>query len=351
MAAVRAEDVQRVSAQRRPGDLTVKELGERYLTHAREHRGLKATTLADYEMCVRVHLTPFFGDLAIQRIDARRIEAFARHLRQKQGQGRRAGGPLSPKTVSNYIGTLAVLLNFAVRKKWLGASPMPAVDLPAAVSDAPLEELSFLEPEQVSKPVEGAYCKLDRALYLTAAYTGLRQGELRGLRWEHLDFDRSLVHVLENVTRGRRSSPKGKRRRSVPLAGTAARALLELRAASQWTTPRDCVFACPSTGQPMARAGLMGRYRTALTGAGLPAGFSFHDLRHTFGTTMARAGVPVGTIQAWMGHADLQTTQLYMHYAPAQGDAARIDAAFGTSTNPGTNVSVVSETEINSEAA
>lgn len=43
---------------------------------------------------------------------------------------------------------------------------------------------------------------------------------------------------------------------------------------------------------------------------------------------MARAGVPVGTIQAWMGHADLATTQLYMHYAPAGHDAARIDAAF-----------------------
>jgi integrase len=71
----------------------------------------------------------------------------------------------------------------------------------------------------------------------------------------------------------------------------------------------------------MARAGLMARYRDALVAAGLPATFSFHDLRHTFGTTMARAGVEVGTIQAWLGHADLATTQLYMHYAPQARDA------------------------------
>lgn len=103
---------------------------------------------------------------------------------------------------------------------------------------------------------------------------------------------------------------------------------------SPWTAPDDPVFATQSTGRPMARAGIMDRYREALVAAGLPRSFSFHDLRHTFGTTMARAGVPVGTIQAWMGHADLATTQLYMHYAPAEQDAARIDAAYGGDHQP-----------------
>ena len=101
----------------------------------------------------------------------------------------------------------------------------------------------------------------------------------------------------------------------------------------------------------MARAGLMERYRKALVAAKLSPTFSFHDLRHTFGTTMARRGVPVGTIQAWMGHADLQTTQLYMHYAPADRDAALIDAAFGSGTNPGTNLNLAGGTDVTSEAA
>ena len=94
----------------------------------------------------------------------------------------------------------------------------------------------------------------------------------------------------------------------------------------------------------------MARYRKALAAARLPATFSFHDLRHTFGTTMARAGVEVGTIQAWLGHADLATTQLYMHYAPQARDADRIAAAFAveTATNPATNLRVVNGTEVNS---
>ena len=355
MAEVKAEDIQTAaSATRRPHHYTIAELAGLFIEHARDVRGLKqGTTLTDYESHVRVHLAPFFGDLPIQRIDARRIEAFVAHLKEKKGQGRRGGKPLSPKSIRNYLGTLSALLNFAVRKKWIAASPMTAVDLPPLHEDKPPDELSFFEPSEVAKLAAAAqggdYEALDRTLYTVAAYTGLRQGELRGLRWGRVDFEGQLVHVLEGFTRGRSSSPKGKRRRSVPLAPTAAQALLTLRTASVWTDPDDFVFACPSTGRPMARAGLMKRYRDALAAAGLPASFSFHDLRHTFGTTMARAGKPVGTIQAWLGHADLATTQLYMHYAPAAGDAAGIDAAFRAATNPATNLRVVGGTGTNSQ--
>lgn len=358
MAAVAAEDVRPAADKtRRPHAYTIAELGDLFIAHARDQRGLKSTTLTDYAMHVRVHLAPFFGETPVQRIDARRIEAFVAHLRTKPGIGRRGGQPLSPKSVRNYLGTLSALLNFAVRKKWIPASPMTAVDLPPMHEDRPLDELSFFEPHEVARlaahAVEGDYRLLDRTLYVVAAYTGLRQGELRGLRWGRVDFDRSLVHVLEGFTRGRSSSPKGKRRRSVPLAPTAARALLDLRAGSEWVAPDDFVFACPSTGRPMARAGLMGRYRSALLAAGLSVTFSFHDLRHTFGTTMARAGKPVGTIQAWMGHADLATTQLYMHYAPAAADAAGIDDAFAfaSDTTSDTNLRRVGGTHVTSAAA
>jgi integrase len=144
----------------------------------------------------------------------------------------------------------------------------------------------------------------------------------------HVGLDRSLAHVLASVSHARRSSPKGKRRRPLPLAPTVIKALLELQRVSAWTAPDDPVFAAPATGQPMAVCKLMKRYRKALVAAKLPKEFRFHDLRHTFGTTMARAGVPATTIQAWMGHADLRTTQIYMHYAPAEQDAATIDAAY-----------------------
>jgi integrase len=76
---------------------------------------------------------------------------------------------------------------------------------------------------------------------------------------------------------------------------------------------------------------MMRRYRKALTAAGLDPAFRFHELRHTFGTSMARAGKPVTTIQAWLGHSDLKTTQRYMHYAPAADEAERVERAFAVS--------------------
>jgi integrase len=60
-----------------------------------------------------------------------------------------------------------------------------------------------------------------------------------------------------------------------------------------------------------------------------PEPFVFHDLRHTFGTLCASSGVPVGDIQVMMGHAQLQTTTIYMHYAPKHDAAQRLTAAFG----------------------
>jgi integrase len=329
MASVQVEPAKPTSNGR-----TIKDLGDAYIEHARTHKGLKeATTLKDYAATVRLHFVPFFGSKPVDHITARDIERFVAQLRTKRGQGRRGGQPLAPKSVDNYVRTLTALLNFAVRKKWLPVSPMTAADLPRLrAADRPIDELTFLEPMEVARLVlsarPGDYQTLDRALYTLAAYTGLRQGELRGLKWAHVDFDASIVHVLSGITRGAESSPKGRRRRSVPLAPTAAQTLVELRASSDWLGAEDYVFACPSTGRPMNRADLMERYRDALEAAQIPRTFSFHDLRHTFGTTLARAGRPVGDIQAWMGHADLATTMIYMHHAPRARDAALIDSAF-----------------------
>jgi integrase len=72
----------------------------------------------------------------------------------------------------------------------------------------------------------------------------------------------------------------------------------------------------------------MRRYRRALKAAKLEQTRRFHDLRHTFGTAMAGAGVPMRTLQEWMGHRDIETTQRYADYAPSPHEAAMVEAAF-----------------------
>jgi integrase len=72
----------------------------------------------------------------------------------------------------------------------------------------------------------------------------------------------------------------------------------------------------------------------------------FHDLRHTFGTRMAAAGVPMRTLQEWMGHRDFKTTLIYADYMPSEREADVVDAAFARGTNPGTKLS---ESEVRSD--
>jgi integrase len=90
------------------------------------------------------------------------------------------------------------------------------------------------------------------------------------------------------------------------------------------------VFAHPVTGEPLERAMVLRRFRRALKAAKLDEAHRFHDLRHTFGTRMAAARVPMRTLQEWMGHRDVQTTMVYADYAPSAQEAQLVEAAFGT---------------------
>jgi integrase len=274
-------------------------------------------------MHVRVHLEPFFGDKAVRDITAADVERLLAHL---------AGLGLKVKTVRTYVTTLSTLLTYAVRKGWAQASPMPAVDLPPLRDHDAIEPLRFLRVHEVNDLVaavpDGPYRHLDRALYITAAMTGLRQGELRGLRWDAIDWTAQRVLVVRNIVRGKDTSPKSRKSRSVPLAPQVAVELQALHLATSWKGADDPVFADPQTGEPVARTPMMQRYRRALAAAGLDVAFRMHDLRHTMGTSLAMAGVDVVTIQAYLGHSDLATTRRYMHYAPAAHEAARIGAAF-----------------------
>jgi integrase len=108
------------------------------------------------------------------------------------------------------------------------------------------------------------------------------------------------------------------------VAGELDRWRLETR----WGSPDDLVFAEPASGEVLRRGALMRRYRRALKAAGVETGHRFHDLRHTFGTAMAAAGVPMRTLQEWMGHRDLATTQRYADYAPNEREVEMVDRAF-----------------------
>jgi integrase len=190
-------------------------------------------------------------------------------------------------------------------------------------------DIEVFGPEEVWALVRAAASEQDGALYLTAAFTGLRRGELIALRWRDVDFAGSVLRVRASYAGGALTAPKSGKVRSVPLAPDVPQVLARLAARELFTSDDDLVFVGEAGGF-LDGSALRRRYQTALKHAGLRP-LRFHDLRHTFGTRMI-AKADIRRVQEWMGHADIQTTMRYLHYAPREEDARLVAEAFQVET-------------------
>ena len=165
----------------------------------------------------------------------------------------------------------------------------------------------------------------DAALYTVAGFTGLRQGELRALRWKHVRFaDRTLV-VVAGMSAGTESGTTSGKWRAVPLTREAFIALDELSRRAWFTGAEDYVF-CGPAGGPLDDSALRRRYNRARDATGLPP-LPFHHLRHTF-ATLAIRGLDPATVQTLLGHSKITTTERYLHARPLNELAERMDAIF-----------------------
>lgn len=314
--------------------LTVEALGARYVRHL-QHVGRKRSTIAAVDGHIRHWLAPFFGGRGIDSIRSEDVDdLIALMLAGQRPSGITRTKPLSAKTIVNAIGTLNAMFGYAQRKRWTSTNPVREVDLPGVEGT---EEIRFLDPAEVDAVADaalpGPYQAIDRAFYITAAMTGLREGELIALRWRDVDWTAGRVRVRQNHVLGEFDTPKSKRStRSVPMVDRVGAELDRLYRQSDAQREDDLVFPDPETAGPLSKPALLRRFRKALAAAHLDQTHRVHDLRHTFGTRCAAAGVPMRTLQEWMGHRDIATTQRYADYAPSAHEAAMVERAFAAAT-------------------
>jgi integrase len=311
--------------------LNVAEAGERYIDHL-ERIGRKRATLEAYESTLRVHLAPFFAGRSLDAVIARDIEAFIDTKRRESKQ---------PKSIRNWLSLLNAIYVHGEKRGWCNRNPVRLVDKPrVADTDPDVRFLDTAELEALLRAVPtDRLGQADRVLYLTAAMTGLRQGELLALRWRDIDWGAGRLRVRRSYVRGEFGTPKSKRAsRSVPLADRVAAELEKHFQRSAFQADDDLVFAHPVLGVVLDRSKLLKRFKTCLRAAGVREA-RFHDLRHTFGTRMAATGVPIRTLQEWMGHRDFKTTLIYADYAPSAAEADFIERAFQPSSAPTREVS------------
>lgn len=259
-------------------------------------------------------LEPALGDL---RLDQLRRPVLERTL---------TGLTLAPSTRAQTHAVLAMLLKAAVAEGRLASSPLAGVRPPAV----PRREVPVLDQQQLRALLDAPGKAKRRDLLLVAVGTGMRQGELFGLRRARVDFLRRVIAVEEQVTTGpgrpaaltpRLKTPASRRRLPVPDVVTEALArMLEAR------PDADVFFVTPRSGALWRRGHFNETlWKPALKAAGLDQTLGFHVLRHTYASHLIAAGLHPRVIQARMGHASIvETMDTYGHLFPDGDDATRV---------------------------
>jgi len=291
-------------------DVTFADAAEEWLRYIEHDRGRKPSTITGYRALLRSQLLPTFGELPIESITTPMIEAWIAEVDR------------APATRRKALVLMHGVFKRARKLHGLPRNPVAEVEKPPVERSGDIEVFS---PEEVMALVRAAASEQDAAIYITAAFTGLRRGELLALRWRDVDFSGQVVRVRASYSDGALTTPKSGKVRSVPMAPDVAEALAKLGQRPNWTGDDDLVFVGQSGSFLDGRA-LRRRYDAALARADLRK-LRFHDLRHTFGTRMI-GKADIRRVQEWMGHADIETTMKYLHYAPREGDAALVAEAF-----------------------
>jgi integrase len=283
-----------------------------FLRYAEQDRGCKPSTIREYRSAVNGHLVPAFGDVRLEDVTPAMIGRWRAALSRE----------LSNRTKNKLLTMLHGVFRRAQSVWSLPINPVADLEKHPHASSGAIEVFS---PEEVMALVRAADSEQDATIYLTAAFTGLRRGELLALRWRDVDFAGKAIRVRASYAGGQVTTPKSGKVRSVPMAPDVAEVLAKLGQRDHLTGDDHLVFVGELGGFVDASA-LRRRYIAALKRAGLRP-LRFHDLRHTFGTRMI-AKADIRRVQEWMGHADIQTTMKYLHYVPRDEDAALVAAAF-----------------------
>lgn len=238
------------------------------------------------------------------------------------------------RTRTGIFKPLSQVFTFAERQGWCEKNPCHSVRRPRVRECSEIRYLSQPDLEALIAAIdvsEEPFGSTDRAIFLTAAMTGMHQGELLALRWRDVDWDAERIRVRRNYSRGHWSTPKSRSgERSTPLASRVAGELRAHQLRSRFSGEDDLVFANPLDGEVASPRPACTAVQEGAEGRGRAQG-PFPWLRHTFGTRMAASpDVPMRKVQEWMGHRDYRTTLLYADYEPGGRESALVDAAFAS---------------------
>ncbi len=274
---------------------------------------LRETTWEMYDSITKLHFAEL-EQLKIDRIDTVRIEKFITARREAK---------MNLSTLRKILVTLNQIMAYAVRHKYVTVNPVRDAERPRSqgkVSEH--DKINILNPEQINTFLGKVTHQKYYLVFLTAIMTGARQGELLGLKWSDIDFQKKQVQIRRTFNHGRFFEPKTKgSTRNIDLSPVVVREL------AQWkliNSGGDDELVFPNEeGNPIDCLNMVKRFfYPALKAAECPR-VRFHDLRHTYASLLIEQGENIKYISSQLGHTNPTTTlNIYAHLMKPDNQAA-----------------------------
>ncbi|NQT73585.1 MAG: site-specific integrase [Chloroflexi bacterium] len=288
----------------------------------RKESKVSPKTILDYEGIIRRYLTPRLGHIPIGKLTPHHVEELHSYM---------AGEGLSARSVQYAHRVLSQALKHAVRMEMLGRNVCDVVDVPSIRR----KEMRVMDTDEVQTFLNVTQESPLWPVFFLAIYTGLRKGELLGLRWRDVDLSKATISVNQTAIRIKGngvviSEPKtAYSRRMISLPASATRLLIDLKLKRkseceshnlEWD--ESSLVLCNSVGEPLSPDTVTHTFSRALESAGLPH-MRFHDLRHTHATLMLKEGVHPKVVSERLGHASINITlDIYSHVLPGMQEMA-----------------------------
>ena len=279
---------------------TVRAFSVTFLEHSRMVN--KVSTYNANEMCFRIHINPALGNLRLCDVSYAVLADFTLALASAPRGNisrRKCDKPLHPKSINNILKVFHRMLVIARKRKLI--DELPEFEF----LKVPAPPFRFFPLEEIDRILAAAAPRW-RPMIALASRTGLRIGELIGLRWEDVNLDSQVLVVRQAITKGVLTTPKSGKPREVPISDETTQILRSIQ-----HTRGPFVFARADGGhvnQSRATEAL----RAACVAAKItPAGW--HTLRHSFASNLAESDTSLKAIQEMLGHSSIKETERYAH--------------------------------------
>ncbi|MGX7150240.1 tyrosine-type recombinase/integrase [Enterococcus ureasiticus] len=261
---------------------------------------IKMSTYSNYRGKIEKHIIPHLGNIPLKKLKREDIETFIRHLASIQ---------LSNSTIQNIVNLLKSAIKEAIRMEKIYHNPCKNVLLPSA-QKASVQALPINNQRKLER---AALQEEESSAIIIALYTGMRIGEISGLRWTDIEWNKNIIYVRRTISRIPSTTHVGKTELVIdlPKTKTSIRAIPLSKNLKKYLQIKrenatgSYIVNCKGTfTEPRI---ISYRFKKVLKNAGI-APISFHSLRHSFATRCIEKGVDIATLSKILGHASVKMT-------------------------------------------